>query len=73
MGIPCDLASFARVPLRQSEGEGALFYVGVWRLARNADRVATSRLSYGMKFWPEEYEAMKRKIPQIEDLEDFLH
>jgi len=26
-----------------------------------------------MKFWPEEYEALKRKIPQIEDLEDFLH
>ncbi len=29
-------------------------------------------LGYGMKFWPEEYEAMKRKIPQIGDLGDFL-
>ena len=29
-------------------------------------------LGYGMKFWPDDFEVMKRKIPQINDLEDFL-
>ena len=29
-------------------------------------------LGYGMKFWPGDFEVMKRKIPQIGDLEDLL-
>ena len=31
-----------------------------------------SVLGYGMKFWPDDHNALKRKIPQIGDLEDFL-
>ena len=28
---------------------------------------------YGMKFWPDDYDALKSKIPQIADLGDFLN
>lgn len=60
---------FALRPNRYGETESAYFR----HLARTLYRHEGKVLSYGMKFWPEEYEALKSKIPQIEDLEDFLH
>ncbi len=60
---------FALRPNRYGETESAYFR----HLARTLYRHEGKVLSYGMKFWPGEYEALKSKIPQIEDLEDFLH
>ncbi len=60
---------FALRPNRYGEAEPAYFR----HLAKTLYRHDGKILSYGMKFWPEDYEALKRKIPQIEDLEDFLH
>lgn len=60
---------FALRPNRYGETESVYFR----HLARTLYRHEGKVLSYGMKFWPEEYEALKSKIPQIEDLEDFLH
>ena len=57
---------FALRPNRYGETEPAYFRHVARTLYRHEGKV----LSYGMKFWPEEYEALKRKIPQIEDLED---
>lgn len=59
---------FALRPNRYGEAEPAYFR----HLAKTLYRHDGKILSYGMKFWPEEYEAMKQKIPQIGDLGDFL-
>ena len=60
---------FALRPNRYGETEPAYFRHLANTLYRHEGRL----LSYGMKFWPEEYDTLKRKVPQIEDLEDFLH
>ena len=62
-------AYYAINPNRYDEIEPAYFAHLATKLYRRKGKV----LGYGMKFWPENYEAMKRKIPQIEDLEDFLN
>ena len=53
---------------RYGETENAYFS----HIAKTLYRQNGKVLGYGMKFWPEDFEAMKRKIPQIGDLEDFL-
>ena len=60
---------YALKPNRYGETESAYFsHIAKTLYWRNDEA-----LGYGMKFWPEDYEAMKTKIPQIEDLEDLLH
>ena len=54
---------------RYGETENAYFS----HIAKTLYRHNGKFLGYGMKFWPEEFATMKTKIPQIEDLEDFLN
>ncbi len=41
-------------------------------LAQTLYRRKGKVISYGMKFWPGDYDTLKTKIPQISDLEDLL-
>ncbi len=54
---------------RYRETENAYFSHIAKTLYRHNGKI----LGYGMKFWPEDYETMKKIIPQIADLEDLLH
>ena len=54
---------------RYGETENAYFSHIAKTLYRHNGKV----LGYGMKFWPDDYEALKSKIPQIGDLGDLLH
>ena len=52
---------YALKPNRYGETESAYFsHIAKTLYWRNDEA-----LGYGMKFWPEDYEAMKTKIPQI--------
>ena len=66
------LGKAPKSPLHFSELKHEQRVPYIRRVERTFYRHEGKVLSYGMKFWPEEYEALKRKIPQIEDLEDFL-
>ena len=59
---------FALRPSRYGETEPAYFS----HVAKTLYRHNGKALGYGMKLWPDDYEALKSKIPQIRNLGDFL-
>ena len=59
---------FALRPNRYGETETAYFS----HVAKTLYRHNGNALGYGMKFWPDDYDALKSKIPQIADLGDLL-
>ena len=59
---------FALRPSRYGETESAYFS----HITKTLYRHNGKALGYGMKFWPDDYDSLKSKIPQIADLGDFL-